>query len=996
MKVSETAKLEFYVSPTGNDAWDGLTPASNSPNAASGPFRTLTRAGEAVKAVAALTPRRRIEVFLRGGTYFLDAPWTLSPEFSGTSECPVIFAAYPGEIPIISGGTPITRWQQGEANGKPCWVADLPAVRDGKWFFSQLFVDGQRRHPTRLPKTGYYRFKGLGDQGNSGMNWGNGPLYAEYFPGELKEWQNPSDVKIVAQQLWFEMHHRIKHLDIAKGTVHFQTRCLGSLIDEKNEFARYYVENVFEALADPGDWYLDRAAGKLYYLPLAGESWETTQVIASRLDRVLHVAGSADAPLRHVRFENLRFQHADWTPPADWCGSVQAAFHVPGALLLDHAEYCVLYGCSVRHVAQYAIEVGTGCHENRIVACEMTDMGGGGVRINHQWLSPHDATVGDALSKATAPSLPSATTVSDCHIYDGTKIYHSAIGVFVGNAGHNRILHNHVHHMHYTGVSLGWSWGYQDQSTVLNRVEFNHIHHINWESYFSDNGGIYTLGVQPGGRIHNNLIHDVCSYGYGGDGIYPDEGSSDLIIENNVTYRIRHAGYSGHYGQDLIVRNNIFALAELNHVCPGLQENHRTAIFERNIVLWDQGVLGSSGSKLSGWPIHSSIFRDNLLWASGQPIIFQDGTTLADWQAIGQFANTIVADPGFDAPEDGVFTFPSNSPAIGMGFVPIDLSKVGPRICQGVRPASYDAWPADEFPPRAVIRTTLEWIEPGRSGRVTVRNWGTRNATGAIRLSASPVGMVSVHSTETVSFADLPPQASVSAEFRLACSVDPNSLPEVLVQSHPQGDAEIPGLLRYVPDRWHIPTVPPQCADSPEFILPDSVPMRRFLDPLHREYGTVRLAATKENLLLDARIIESHIAVDAKQLWTQSALEVFLIPVPTQHRSGITQFAFLPPLEATEQQKAQAGQTLQTAEEGYAPLSEAFAIHIETTPQGYRVRAVIPKARFGVFPDAREFLFEAAICGHFKLPEHHQRVTLFTAVKPFQSSTGCGRVILDD
>ena len=198
--------------------------------------------------------------------------------------------------------------------------------------------------------------------------------------------------------------------------------------------------------------------------------------------------------------------------------------------------------------------------------------------------------------------------VADNHIHDLGLVYAPAVGVWVLQSGRNQIVHNHIHDLYYTAISVGWTWGYGENQSKGNVIEYNHLHDIGKEM-LSDMGGIYTLGVQPGTRIRNNLIHDIASFTYGGWGIYPDEGSTEMLIENNIVYHCKSAGFHQHYGRENIVRNNILAFNRENQLMRTRAEPHLSFTFERNIVYFDQGRL--LGSNWTRRPVHHE--RQSLL-----------------------------------------------------------------------------------------------------------------------------------------------------------------------------------------------------------------------------------------------------------------------------------------------------------------------------------------------------------------------------------------------
>src|SRR5690606_17910685 len=141
---------------------------------------------------------------------------------------------------------------------------------------------------------------------------------------------------------------------------------------DARQMARYYVENVFEALDSPGEWYLDRKAGQLYYMPRPGETPETVTVGAPRLAHFVRHAGQADGsrPATDIHFKGLTFRHTEWSLPEGSAGAPQAAHNVPGAILLARASRCSITDCRVSQIGNYAIELTAGCEGNRIINSE--------------------------------------------------------------------------------------------------------------------------------------------------------------------------------------------------------------------------------------------------------------------------------------------------------------------------------------------------------------------------------------------------------------------------------------------------------------------------------------------------------------------------------------------------------------------------------------------------------------------------------------------------
>jgi parallel beta-helix repeat protein len=649
--AAPTKGIELFVSPDGSDTWTGTITE---------PFATLEGARDAIRQIRKDEGglKKPVTVYLRKGTYYLASPFALTPEDSGTKDAPITYAAYRGEVVVISGGRPIGGFSPTQVNGRDVVVADIPDVKSGKWSFAQLFANDRRLSRTRLPKKGYFRVQDLAGTPFD-VPWSDGQDKFTYQDADIKPWKNLSDVDVVALHFWVESRMPIKSVDETTRTVQLAKKSVYRLSDDFQQTGcRYYVENVFEAMDTPGQWYLDRAEGKLYYYPRVGERVEKQRFIAPRIHQLVRVVGDAKSgkTVDHVRFANLRFAHTEWKLPEDQSGTFQAAYAVPGVIYFESAKDCAVTNCEISHIGNYAIEIAGGCAGIRVERNNIFDLGAGGVKI-------HGGS--------------ERTTVADNEIGDGGKIFVSAVGVWIADSPGNVVAQNHIHDLNYTGVSVGWRWGYGESKARDNIIEFNHIHHVGRE-VLSDLGGIYSLGIQPGTVERNNLIHDCISASYGGWGVYTDEGSSHILIENNIVYNTKTGGFHQHYGAENTIRNNVFAFATNYQLQRTRPEEHKVFTFERNIVYFNDGVL------LGGdWSDNKHVMDYNVYWnAAGKPFDFA-GKSFEDWKKQGQDANSIIADPKFVNPKKYDFRLRPDSPALKLGFKPIDVSKVGPRVAVG-------------------------------------------------------------------------------------------------------------------------------------------------------------------------------------------------------------------------------------------------------------------------------------------------------------------------
>ena len=698
--AQDAAPSVFYVALDGDDGWSGRLPA---PNAAKtdGPFATLKRAQQAVRPL--LGQKSAATVFVRGGFYPLTEPLVFDRSDGGAAPTlPAVYAAFRGETPVLSGGTRITGWRRTAPGGR--WEVTLPAVARGEWRFSQLYVNGERRLRPRLPKRGYYYVGG--SLPPTPQSVGKGYDRFHYRAGDIDpDWRNRDDVDVLLLQIWSMSRFPIADVEPTGRVLTLAGHTRGQAYNwSLPHGTRYLVENVPEALSEPGEWYLDRKTGVLTYLARPGEDPNRDMVIAPRLERLLEVNGTANLVLR-----GLTFADAAWNLGPGGLKNGQAEIGIPAALQLTGARDCVLENCTVRNIGNYAVGFGQGTRRCRLESCTLRDMGAGGVLLGEQ------RNPGDDAQRV------SHNTIRDCLIAEGGRLHASGVGIWIGQSPHNLIEHNEIVDFYYTGISSGWTWGYNDNDSHHNRIAYNHIHRLG-QGVLSDMGGIYTLGISPGTVLDHNRIHDVHAYNYGGWGIYFDEGSTGIVARNNVLYNTKSAPFMQHYGTKNLFENNILAFGREAQLMRARADNNKSTRpggqpdmrAESSFTIRRNIVYGRNAPVLVGdWSGSNFTLAENLYWDADpkHPPYFPGNTALAQWQSQGRDAGSLVADPLFRAPERGDFTLRAGSPASKIGFTQIDVNTAGrrtgaPYVPNAPRtfpaPPSPRPWVADDFEDSAI------------------------------------------------------------------------------------------------------------------------------------------------------------------------------------------------------------------------------------------------------------------------------------------------------
>jgi parallel beta-helix repeat protein len=569
----------------------------------------------------------------------------------------------------ISGGIPITGWTHVSAN-------TYSATLQQPIFVNQLFINKQRIVRTRVPTnySDYLQYAApLKD-----------PTQARYgFQYQLGQFHYKSltDAMVVVYHSWTTSHHYIDHLITSNNTIVFTNpsgRPIGSYTTQANR--RFHIENLCEALTSNSFCFVNQT--KTVTLMTDG-SYDPTkvQIITPIKEFVMIIAGeNINKTVHNITIDNVAIQHSAWnigrTQQADFQA---AAFLTYAAVYIANATSIIMSDVEVSHTGSYGVWIKEGTTNINIINSLVTDTGAGGIRIG-QTINP-------------VPTPTRSVNITSNEVSYGGNVFPSGVGVISHRARDIVIADNLIHHHRYTGVSVGWQWGYAPSGTSNVLVQRNYIHDIG-RHILCDQGGIYTLGIQPGTVITNNVIKNVFSYAQFMWGIYLDEGSSQIVVSNNVVYNTGWASMFQHYGANNTIINNVFARASFispphphdpspdGDIHIGLRENHRSWTYIRNIVY--DTYRGSSHSAFTTSEANViASFSDNVYYNTyGTPLRFgSKDMSFADWQKTGQDKNSVIADPLFvgDVNQCDFFTVQAKSPAAKLGFANITkLSKWTP------------------------------------------------------------------------------------------------------------------------------------------------------------------------------------------------------------------------------------------------------------------------------------------------------------------------------
>ena len=816
---------DFYVAPTGKDSNPGTLEL---------PFATFNEARISADALLQKDKERTtpILVMFRAGTYFLSTTLNFTSTDSGTSTLGIVYENYPDETPVFTGGEQLTGWK---SSGSNTWEVTLPSTTQ---YFEQLWYNGQRRLRPRLGAGGgttvgtYYRVASpvyvSSSQPNCTVETTAGKYecfdrfqYTSTDPIS-NTWKNLSppsgnlcgasgnsypsgDIELDLFERWSMSKMRISCIDTINHIIYFTgpTATTQTTVSVANQTPiaghRYLVENIKDDLTQPGQWFLDRSSSSwtLTYLANPGEDPNTDTVIIPQVSQLIIAAN-----LQYVTFSGLTFTNDNWTIPAAGYPSMQQEPALPVAISCQNCQYVTFTGDTVTQTSGGGVEFVTTSTSattayNVVENSMFYDIGGQALRIGElPYYTDTDSNVAQF------------TTVQNTALEGYGRVIASAPALSQGDGHDNTYTHNDIFDGYQDGIELcapACTPGQSDSHGVFNNTSsFNHIYNIG-QGILSDMGCIY-YDADPsstGNQMLNNKCHDVIddvgldADGYAGHGYYIDYNTANVLVENNLAYRVSSMALAQTCGPQTpntpnTIKNNIFAFfqqagKQQGCVPPGngiLQFN-----FTNNVIYYEPqssvqaSCVYSPGGGLSATQNYqqnmycyagsaSCTMPTNAFFTTDSTCQVHTSVSFASWQALGEDNGSVIANPLFVNPyyPTDNFALQTASPVGQVGFVPFDVNAPGREAGAAAVPAiaatfptytmegtssvtvTSSASPSTWGVPVTLSATVNSQIGPPPNGEmVTFTNGGVTLGTAAlsqgvatITTSALPVGTSSI------------------------------------------------------------------------------------------------------------------------------------------------------------------------------------------------------------------------------------------------------------
>jgi len=716
-QVANVKEAVLYTATNGND---------QNPGTLEKPFATLERAKAAVRELVK-TSDKPIRVFVREGVYYLNGPLEFRSEDSGSAAAPVTYSAYTGERVTLSGGRRLNcKWKKVQNGIMAC---ELPEVKEGILDFTQLFVNGRRQVRARYPnfdnsrpgKSGYINpVNRIPDTLHCPLPGPNDDIACTSRPprGILfdpstftkKRWARPQEavLHIYHSGYWGSLQWAVRTIDCERQAIWFGEggHQMGAKWNAEpasiSKNSRFFIENVFEELDAPGEWYLDREKAILYFLPQPGVDLSSTLVEAPVLEQVVRFAGTHTRPVAHVSLEGFRIAHTAATfmntyevpSLSDW------AIHRGGAVFLEGARNVGIRNCWFDGVGGNGVFLNKFNRGNNVTGCTFTEAGESAI-----------AFVGSLeLTSGTQLAFPYECSAHNNLIHDCGVFGKQIAGVYISRAKRITASHNLIYNMPRAAICIGdGTWG-------GHVIEFNHCHdtvretgdhgpfnswgrdkywclaqsHLPYSTYRSIEAGNVVVDAMEPVIIRNNFFEEKPESieGIHGPvfGLDLDDGASNYEIYNNITKNI---SMKLREGANRTVYNNIWynsVVSPCFHV--GNEYNHDR--YFNNITVMSKNDVYSIIAPPARGPWLEELDRNCLYSRSGEftaelldlrgeegPIPGRIVLSLREWKRLGFDRNSVFADPQFVDPSKNDFRVKPESPALKVGFKNFEMGKWG-------------------------------------------------------------------------------------------------------------------------------------------------------------------------------------------------------------------------------------------------------------------------------------------------------------------------------
>ena len=668
--------LELYVSPDGHDA---------NPGTKDRPFATLAHAHDAVRQIKKPL-KEPVTVCIRGGTYYLDEPLVFTAEDSGSREAPVRFVAYKDEKPVLSGGVKLDLTWRPYRNG--IFQANVSMVRKSKLTFTQLFVNGIRQHPARYPNfADDYRYNGPGCSADA------------ISPERVKRWKNPIGgiVHGLSSHRWGSLHYQITGVD-ENGRLKLkggdQINRSSSLLHKQYRF----VENIFEEMDAPGEWYLNSNKGILYLIPPKGVDITRARVEAVLLEQLVEFRGSIRQPVRNIHLRGLTLIQTARTVLEKYEPLLRGDWSIvrAGAVFFECAECCSVTDCFFDAVGGNGVFISNYNRRIKVAGCKFTEAGDSAICLvgdfkavrsastwQNQIADPPDKTVGPATQ-----NYPALCVIHNNLIHNIGIFGKQTAGVFISMAAEITVSHNTIYRVPRAGICINdGTWG-------GHLIEYNDVFNTVRET--GDHGPFNSWGRDRHWGSRSDLTRSICQldnfkttiirhnrfahWGSHSWCIDLDDGSSNYHLYNNLCL-----------GMSFKLREGSFRLVE-NNVCvgpvpPGLHVWYEGCddVIRRNIIVNTEGTAIYEFIRCN--PTYARQFDYNLFYNyKGEPVVrlrdgapspFKELMSFSEWQAQGFDVDSLFADPLFIKPAKGDYRVKPNSPALKLGFKNFPMDNFG-------------------------------------------------------------------------------------------------------------------------------------------------------------------------------------------------------------------------------------------------------------------------------------------------------------------------------